>query len=250
LSGDCIEPDTSIRNTRFVGSSDFEALDADLHEQRLRIPRRRRHFRGHAERHVAARRRRVSIVEVIDHLLDPHRILRRQLAAVEKAPHVGVRAGVDVDREGGDWLLGDQVHRVVILVLVTLGVRRLLVHGRRAAVIGHHRRRADRGNCRRYRLLSAARALGARHDDLLDRSVVRFRLGQAGVGFLGCGLLRLRSLLIGRYLGFITLGRTGGDDCSHDQQRAAAHDTIHGSFLVTGASRALLLTNEGKSKTG
>ncbi|HTJ20495.1 MAG TPA: hypothetical protein VL494_27225 [Steroidobacteraceae bacterium] len=149
LSGDCIEPDTSIRNTRLAGGRDFESLDADLHEQRLRIPWRRRHFRGYAERHVAARRRHIAVVEVVDHLFHAHGVLRRQLAGVEEATHVGVRAGVDVDRERRDRLVGDEMDRVVVEVLVTLGVLDLLIRRRYSGKVAGHFGRSCRDRDRR-----------------------------------------------------------------------------------------------------
>ena len=102
LFGSSIEPDTSIRNTRLRGGRSsvvtFAALDADAHEPDGRVPRARSDLGVDRERRIAGRRR-IVVVEVVDHLLDAHRVLRRQLALVEEPPHVRVRRGVDVDRE-------------------------------------------------------------------------------------------------------------------------------------------------------
>ncbi len=217
---------------RPLGGGDVESLDADLHEQRLRIPRRRRHFRSHAERHVAARRRRVAVVEIVDHLLDTHRVLRRQLAGVEEAAHVGVRAGVDVDGERRDRLIGDEVHRVVVEVLIALGVGRLLIDGPAAHVrytTGHDHGFHQRGVCghdaRRWRLLVRDGAAG---DVRPVKELVRFLLRSREVDFLA-HRLRLRALPVFDCFALVALGGTGGNDGSHDQQRAAAQDAIHGS---------------------
>jgi len=42
---------------------------------------------------------RIVVGEIVDELLDAHRILRGQLAVGQYAPHIGVRRGIDVDGE-------------------------------------------------------------------------------------------------------------------------------------------------------
>ena len=64
------------------------------------------------ERGLAACRRRIVVGEVVDQLLDAHRIGLRQHALVERGAHEGVGGGVHVDGEGGDRLLGRDLHRV------------------------------------------------------------------------------------------------------------------------------------------
>ena len=82
LFGSFIEPDVSIRNTRLargrVGALDVVALDADAHELRPSRPRRRQDRDVGAERLRGAAGARIVIGEVVDHLLDPHRIGLRQ----------------------------------------------------------------------------------------------------------------------------------------------------------------------------
>ena len=58
---------------------------------------------GGEGRFVVRIRAGVVVVEVVDELLDPHGIGRRQLVHLhEELPHVGVGGRVDVDRERGD----------------------------------------------------------------------------------------------------------------------------------------------------
>ncbi len=64
---------------------DLAPLDADAHQPTLRRPRRRDHREIRRERLAVTRRRsRVAIGEIVDQLLDPHRILRRQGAVGER----------------------------------------------------------------------------------------------------------------------------------------------------------------------
>ena len=77
-----------------------------------RRPGRGRHRHGGEEGLVARGRLGVAIVEIVDQLLDPHRIARRQLAVVEEAADIGVGGGVDVDREGRHRRLGDALDRI------------------------------------------------------------------------------------------------------------------------------------------
>jgi hypothetical protein len=68
------------------------------------LPRTARDLGRDRERYVA-RRLRIVVVEVIDHLLDAHRFRRRQHALGEIAADVRVRRAVDVDGEGGRVLV-------------------------------------------------------------------------------------------------------------------------------------------------
>ena len=116
LFGVLIEPETSIRNTRLRGGS---ALPADSAPAgRSRQPVRvgstgTRPLGGHRER-LARRRRRVVVAEVVDQLLDPDGVRRRQLSLVQEAPDVGVRGRVHVDREGGQRILGGAMKAVLV----------------------------------------------------------------------------------------------------------------------------------------
>ena len=72
---------------------------------------------------VVARRGRVVVGEVVEQLLDPDRVLRRQRALVEEPADVGVAGGVDVDRERRERLVPDAEERVVDDVVVILRAR-------------------------------------------------------------------------------------------------------------------------------
>ena len=127
------------------------------------VPRRREHSDVGLERHLGGLRPRVVVGEVVDHLLDAHGVFLRQAAGVQRAPREAVGRGVDVDRERGDGLLRDLLHRVVgrslelVAVLLDLHRRRLyaglLLH-RQAALAGCHGLDADVGR-------DAAQRLGA-----------------------------------------------------------------------------------------
>jgi hypothetical protein len=146
--------------------------------------------------------------------------------------HVRVRARVDVDRESRDRLLGDEMHGVVVEMLVAFRVRRLLENlcaANTAAAGQQHGRRSDCDGQRRVCRFQIAAPRG--HGDirhLLARFPLRVDVFQQLVDFFGRRLLRLGSAPIPGQHRFISLGGTGRDDGSHDQQRAAAHDTIHG----------------------
>ena len=73
-------------------------LQPDQREPMLRVPRAGGHLGRHRERR-AFRRVRVREAEVVDQLLDAHRVGGWQRAVVEEAADVRVRRGVDVDRE-------------------------------------------------------------------------------------------------------------------------------------------------------
>ena len=71
---------------------------------------------------AAVLRQGVGIGEVVDDFFDAHGVFGRQAAVVEKAAHVGVTAGIDVDAEGGNGLLGNGFDGVFRLLLVAFGV--------------------------------------------------------------------------------------------------------------------------------
>ena len=75
------------------------SLDADVNQLAALAPGRvADHHRG-LERPLARFRRGPGVVEVVDHLLDAHRILLRQHALIELLAHEAVRGGVDIRRE-------------------------------------------------------------------------------------------------------------------------------------------------------
>ena len=83
------------------------ALDADAHEAVLGRPGAAGDFdvggEGADSCVLSSSWGRVVVVEVVDQLLDPHGVGRRQRVHLhEELPHVGVGGRVDVDRKGGD----------------------------------------------------------------------------------------------------------------------------------------------------
>src|SRR5690606_31111383 len=126
---------------RQLGLGHVVALDAHHQQVPARVPGRGRDLGAHAERHFARGRRGVAVAEVVDELLGADRVRRRAHAHAQHAPHVAVAAGVDVDGEGRDRLLGGAPHRVVLEVGVLLGDGRVdRVRARRQ----HHGRRRGR----------------------------------------------------------------------------------------------------------
>ena len=84
---------------RNVACLHVPALDPHVHDPVRGVPRRGANFGGDRERRVAAGLG-VVVVEVVDHLLGPHRIGRRHDAALaQEAANVGVGGRVDVDGE-------------------------------------------------------------------------------------------------------------------------------------------------------
>ncbi len=96
-------------------------LKADERKPMPRVPRTRRHFGRDRERRVV-RRVRVFETEVVDQFLDADGVGRRQLAARKETPHVGVRRGVDVDRERGQRIVGHAPKAVLFDPVVRLRI--------------------------------------------------------------------------------------------------------------------------------
>ena len=95
---------------------------------------------------------RILIAEVVDQLLDAHRIRRRQAAVHQHAAHIGIGTGIDIQAEGGDRIFGNPLHRVVIDLRVLLAICRLqrgLQQGRRRPaefLRRHHQGRGHAGD--------------------------------------------------------------------------------------------------------
>ena len=100
------------------------AAQADAEQPRIGVPRRRRHVGRDGERPRPVLRGGIIVAEIVQHLLGPHRRLRRQLAGVQHPPDIGVGAGVDVDREGRDRRLGDGQHRSDRLAVIAFAIVR------------------------------------------------------------------------------------------------------------------------------
>ena len=80
----------------FVGPA---ALQADTQQFVSRIPRTYMHRHGGRKR-GAVGRCAVVVVKIVDHLLDAHGIGRRALSIAQKAPDIGVRRRIHINREG------------------------------------------------------------------------------------------------------------------------------------------------------
>jgi len=116
LLGWSIEPETSIRKTRFarrpVVLVDRPAQQTDSRQPVRGIPGAAGDLDIHRER-VVAGRGRVVIREIVQQFLDPDRILGGELILIQEPPDVGVTRRVDVDRERRERLLGDADERVI-----------------------------------------------------------------------------------------------------------------------------------------
>ena len=132
-----------------------------------------RHLRAHAKRmRAAGSRTRVVVGEIIDQLLHPHGIHRRQAAIIQKTAHIGVAAGVHVDAEGGNRLLRHFMHGVGADLAILFGI------GRRAHDLdaGERRRIQHAASDRHGRHRTHRSARGQR-----PRLVLRHRIpGTAG----------------------------------------------------------------------
>ena len=101
------------------------AADTDGQQQGLVVPRRRRDLGADRERRVAILWQRIVIRKVVDQFLDAHRVRRRQPSVVQKAPHVGIGAGVHVDAECRHGVFANEPDGVVVQRRVVFPIRRL-----------------------------------------------------------------------------------------------------------------------------
>src|SRR5439155_6356022 len=68
----------------------------------------------------------VAVREVVDHLLQAYRVLRRKHPLAQETADVAVGGGVDVDGEGGERIRRGSEEPVLVDGVVCLGVARLL----------------------------------------------------------------------------------------------------------------------------
>ena len=151
LFGSSIEPDVSIRKTRFACGRSAIAMSKPLMPMWTSfvsgIPRRRHHRHRRLERLLGRVRARIVVGEVVDQLLDAHRIVLRQHAVVERRAHERIGRRVDVDREGGDRLLRRHLQRIgldrlelVAALVVIAGLRHRLGRDHRTRPMRRARR--------------------------------------------------------------------------------------------------------------
>ena len=118
LSGGAIEPETSSRKTRLRGG--VRSGGRAARACRPMSARRWRGFHGHVATSVVTENGALVVgsgyveAEVVDQLLDADGVGRRQRALVEEAADVRVRGGVDVDRKGGERIVGDAAKLVLV----------------------------------------------------------------------------------------------------------------------------------------
>src|SRR4051794_41817350 len=69
----------------------------------------------------------IVVSKVVDHLLDPDGVTGRTLPIPQKTPDVAVRGAIDVDRKGGERILGDGEELVLHdpAVLLRIELRRI-----------------------------------------------------------------------------------------------------------------------------
>ena len=102
------------------------ALDADMDELVGSIPGRGDDGDRGLERCVGSFGRGVGVGEIVDHLLDAHRVLLRHFPGIEGTAREGIGGRVDIEREGRDGLGGDLLdaivreHRQLVAVLLDL----------------------------------------------------------------------------------------------------------------------------------
>ena len=136
------------------------ALDADADELAARRPGAREHGDIGAERLSRALRRRIVVVEIVDHFLGPDRGRLRQDVLVERGPDPGIGGGVDVDREGRDRRLADDLEGVFGDVGELVAADILVGRRPDARDVAHRRCHRRRWRGRRCRSPNAELALG------------------------------------------------------------------------------------------
>ena len=181
------------------------ALDADVHQPGGGVPGRGHERDAGRERGLAALGAGVVVGEVVDELLDPHRVRLRQHPAVEGRAHEAVGGGVCVDRERGDRLLGDHLDGVGVearelvapLLPVVVGIR-FGLHGRKFVAFPVLRHRFPRPGRHGQRAEPSCKGRGGRLGArmCLPRPPALQRLGARSFGQrpedlrlgFGCGL--------------------------------------------------------------
>jgi hypothetical protein len=101
------------------------AFDPHVEQMPILVPGARPNLGIDGKRHIPAFRSGITIREVVDQLLHPHRIVARQGAAIEQAPDVAVRGGIHVDGKRRYRGLADQVNGIGVEVGVGLPIQRL-----------------------------------------------------------------------------------------------------------------------------
>ena len=116
-----VDEEDKVGGRAFIGV-EVGRLYADADELAVRLPRRGNGFGVHGEG-FAVRRQRVVVGEVVGDFFDTHGVGRRQTVFFfYHAAHVAVTAGIDVDAEGRDGIVGGALHGVYVLVRVFFGV--------------------------------------------------------------------------------------------------------------------------------
>ena len=118
-SGD-VEQEDEVGGRQVLGIDRFR-VQSDSDEPVRTPPGSFPHLGGDREGVVAGNPAPI-VGEVVDHLLDPHRVDRGPLAGLNEAPDVGIRRPVHVDREGGKGRCADQAEVVFPDMRVRLGV--------------------------------------------------------------------------------------------------------------------------------
>ena len=94
-----------------VGDGGHLPLNADADQLGVRVPGGGHHADSGLERRITIRGG-IGVGEIVDHLLDPHRIWRGQLARVQRLADDRIGCGIDVDGKGRHRLFGGDVQRV------------------------------------------------------------------------------------------------------------------------------------------
>ena len=241
---------------RQLGLSGIHGADADAQQQAICVPRRGCHLGLHCEGLAAACHRAALPREVVDQLLDAHRVVGRQLAGHEHAPHIGIGASIDIDREGREWLHRGGRHPALlqrgVAFVRSLLHRHGLIPGRRHdRGLGHHQPPGKVLVVHRRRRAGRRRGL-AKHRLLLAHDPCRLRNGmRIGAGF------GPRRRLIGRCRDraafALRRGAAGGEGkYQQDAGKRAKSGVEHGDSPSMDArrARAMISSTDERSERG
>jgi len=107
---------------RTVFDNRIAALNGDMHQLRIRVPGGAGHGHCGTERGTVGVGSQVVIGEIVDHFLDPHRAVGRQLASHQGRADDRIRRRVDVDGKGRHRGFSGDFQGVGFGVRVGLGI--------------------------------------------------------------------------------------------------------------------------------
>ncbi len=100
------------------------ALDADMQQVPLGMPRRRGDLGENMEGPLFICRSRVVVRKVVDQFLGAHRITHGHPPGFQKAAHIRIRTRIDIDAEGRDRMFSHPFDRVVVKMSIVFAIER------------------------------------------------------------------------------------------------------------------------------